>query len=549
MRLLFSAVVPLLASPFAMAQAPLASWLGNPAESLGAVTRSVGDFDGDGRPDFAASAAHSLRVYSSATLGLLREFPSPVAEPDAIVDFDFADCNGDGTLDLIVGLPASSALFTQNGSAWVFSGSNGQLLLALQGVQPLEEAGRAVLALGDISGDGKADFAVSSPGWNSHRGRVQFVSGANGAILATRTGTQPGDRFGQVMEFVGDVNGDSRADLGIALRTLTYVPYDVVNRIDVLSLPGLATLYSMPCSAFQSFQCLGELNGDGIPDLAVVPPLTGVGNVALFVLRWGGSAMVEQSGPVLSLPPNGKSAITAPADLDGDGVADEFLVGAGDDSPVPEALGRVFVCRGTSIVHTIYDAHGRLGNGFGSSLALIGDLDGNGTAEFVAGTPCDGTESFLPRSGRLVVMSTVTPEPIEYCTAKTNGLGCVPQLSFSGVASLSGTEVLSIAASNVLNRRTGLCIWGTQRQEVPFAGGYLCVAPPFQRGPATNSGGSVSGDDCSGRLEFNLLPLAMWLHGVEIGDLVRLQFWQRDPLNADGTGASLSAACEARVGW
>lgn len=537
-----------LASSTAHAQAPLASWYGNPGEELGKLTRSVGDFDGDGRTDFAASAAHSIRVYSSATLALLREFPSPLAAPHGIKDFDFADCDGDGTLDLIAGLPESSSIFTHNGRASVYSGSTGQQLIVLQGTQILEQLGQSVLALGDISGDGRADFAVSSPGWSSNRGRVQFVSGADGAILATRTGATAGGRMGQILESVGDVNGDSREDLGVAFRSQIFGFNEIMNRIEVLSLPTLTPLYTMQGTEFTSFQCVGELNGDGIPDLVLIPPVPGYFAAPLYVCRFGGSAPSEQNGTALTLGPNSVPTVTRSADLDGDGVANEFLVGVG--SNYSSEPGRVYVCRGTNIIRTIHDAGGTLDNDFGSALAIVGDLDGNGSAEALVGTPFDGQDPYtFQRSGRVVILSTVTPEPIEYCTAKTNGLGCVPQLSFSGVASLSGAEVLSIAASNVLNRRTGLCLWGTQRQEVPFAGGYLCVAPPFHRGPATTAGGSASGDDCSGRLDFSLVPLEMWLRGVEIGDLVRLQFWQRDPLNVDGTGASLSAALEARVGW
>lgn len=121
--------------------------------------------------------------------------------------------------------------------------------------------------------------------------------------------------------------------------------------------------------------------------------------------------------------------------------------------------------------------------------------------------------------------------PQVYCTAKTNSLGCVPQIGFSGIPSVSTPAPFIVRATNELNQRTGLLFWGYAPKNIPYQGGFLCVQAPTRRSQLLNSGGSSSGNDCSGtlQLDFNALlrsgvdPLAT--AGTELYS----QFWSRDP--------------------
>jgi hypothetical protein len=94
----------------------------------------------------------------------------------------------------------------------------------------------------------------------------------------------------------------------------------------------------------------------------------------------------------------------------------------------------------------------------------------------------------------------------------------------------------------VLNQKAGLFFFslnGTAAQ--PFQGGTMCIAPPRLRSQILNSGGSTSGNDCSGNfaLDFNAYMRANpTLFGV--GDVVTGQFWSRDP--ADPFQTSLTDA-------
>lgn len=118
-----------------------------------------------------------------------------------------------------------------------------------------------------------------------------------------------------------------------------------------------------------------------------------------------------------------------------------------------------------------------------------------------------------------------------YCTAKTNSLGCVPAISFSGYASQSQPVAFHITAHQVLNQRSGLLLYGFESQAFPYQGGILCVKPPTVRTPVQNSGGAVGPIDCSGvySLELNAHIQAGLAFGLAPGMRAFCQYWMRDP--------------------
>ncbi len=127
------------------------------------------------------------------------------------------------------------------------------------------------------------------------------------------------------------------------------------------------------------------------------------------------------------------------------------------------------------------------------------------------------------------------PEPVIYCTAKTNSLGCTPAIGFSGDASAS-IDDFTINASNIINQRTGFLIYGAQRAAIPFQGGFLCVQPPTRRTPPQSSGGSSSGLDCSGVFTFDFTNALVTAAGAGVGDVITAQYWYRDPQSPSTTG-------------
>ncbi|NUP96891.1 MAG: hypothetical protein HUU28_12095, partial [Planctomycetaceae bacterium] len=136
--------------------------------------------------------------------------------------------------------------------------------------------------------------------------------------------------------------------------------------------------------------------------------------------------------------------------------------------------------------------------------------------------------------------SAIYAVPQVYCTAKTNSLGCVPQIGFTGIPSVSTPAPFVVRSTNQLNQRTGLLFWGYAPKNVPYQGGWLCVQAPTRRSPLLNSGGPTSGNSCTGvlQLDFNLLlrsgsdPLAT------VGTELFSQFWSRDSASSFSTNRS-----------
>ena len=112
---------------------------------------------------------------------------------------------------------------------------------------------------------------------------------------------------------------------------------------------------------------------------------------------------------------------------------------------------------------------------------------------------------------------------------------------------MTGADDLHITASNIVNNKTGVMFWGPAAHSVAFLGGTLCVSSPHQRTPAQLSGGSGSGDDCTGSYDFHFSQAYMVAHGFSVGTQVNVQYWSRDPMHADGTGVGLTDAVEFTI--
>jgi Ca2+-binding RTX toxin-like protein len=155
---------------------------------------------------------------------------------------------------------------------------------------------------------------------------------------------------------------------------------------------------------------LGDLDGDGVPDLAVGGPwqhdgglLTGA--VWVLFLRTDGTVKAAQkisttAGGFGGALDNGEFlgwSIASMGDLDGDGVTDLAVGAPMDNGGNRGAVWVLFLnADGTvkaeqKISATAGGFGGRLSNGdhFGSSVAALGDLDGDGIPDLAVGAPGD----------------------------------------------------------------------------------------------------------------------------------------------------------------
>ena len=136
-----------------------------------------------------------------------------------------------------------------------------------------------------------------------------------------------------------------------------------------------------------------------------------------------------------------------------------------------------------------------------------------------------------------------------YCTAKS-GLACgLPAITTFGQPDPTASSGFFIFAGPAGVNKSGLLMYGnTGRNNVPFNGGTLCVAPPIRRTITVNSGGFTS---CDGEFSIDMNAFAAGALGgnpqsflVTAGNTIRAQWWGRDTV---ATGSFLSNALEWNV--
>ncbi|MEZ4362799.1 MAG: VCBS repeat-containing protein [Kofleriaceae bacterium] len=134
----------------------------------------------------------------------------------------------------------------------------------------------------DFNGDGYADVAVATPGFNNGDGRVEVYFGSPGATFdATSDGTLTGDRTGELFGYrlaaAEDFNADGFADLLVGARGIATGAMTPGRGYLYFGSPG-TSFDPVPDVIFQgtpdeSFAAAvagaGDFNGDGFSDVAI----------------------------------------------------------------------------------------------------------------------------------------------------------------------------------------------------------------------------------------------------------------------------------------
>ena len=158
-----------------------------------------------------------------------------------------------------------------------------------------------------------------------------------------------------------------------------------------------------PGSSFgAALACTGDLDGDGIADLAVGSPGsntygTNAGNVRIYSGRTGVLLREMQGQPATRFG----EALANPGDVDDDG-HDDLLIGA----PYASPFVHLFSGKTGALLFTL---HGARGSRFGSALAGAGDVDGDGVLDVAVGEP-QHDAPVGDNAGRVSVFSGATGE-------------------------------------------------------------------------------------------------------------------------------------------
>lgn len=341
----------------------------------GERTAAAGDIDGDGVPDFfvgnpnlATDAGdNSGRVYlmSGKDRSVIYQIDSPQPQADSKFGFGITvlgDVNGDGTPDLLVGTDSQDVGDnTDQGRAWVFSGSDGAMLYSLDNPFPQGDArfGSRTGLAGDVTGDGVPDTILGASSNDSPAGCGEQDPAPEVCH----------ENQGQAFVFDGAT--------GELVRTLNRPQQD-------------QALCSSRCSFGLSVQGPGDVDGDGVTDhLVDASGYQGAqGRMYLFSGATGELLRTvdnpaPQPGAFFGFQ---DVAPQSPGDLDGDGRADLYGNGFLQNGPAGPGQGRAWVFDGTTgkILDELQDPTPTQGGQFAFSATRT-DYNGDGTPDIYVG--------------------------------------------------------------------------------------------------------------------------------------------------------------------
>lgn len=389
---------------------------------------------------------HLIDATTPANNITINNIPQTLNAYESLIVASVGDINGDGFGDLLIGSPTAGS---SAGSVGIFLGNATQnatidyqsgysyLLTGTAGVT----FGSQVTALGDFNGDGRADFAVSSPHTDTggttevNQGSVTVYLGSNNLGNLSSAGSQftiTGDiaahngKLGSLLAGAGDFNGDGRADLMLrAAPNKVAIVFgnenlagDVINMGEIngasnVDFDGVLVTHSGMSGndKFAAISSAGDFNGDGFRDVVIDYSKDlggGLYDHTLYVLYGSATPLASYDLASLSgtqgfkielLNPTSAEALslTAAGDYNQDGF-DDLLVGNPGDTGNPNTTGTAQDGSVTMVYGSNYDGKAALTGASAvaspGQKAFVGDTSNN-----ILDTAGEGGVSFRGGAG------------------------------------------------------------------------------------------------------------------------------------------------------
>ena len=336
--------------------------------------------------------------------------------------------------------------------------------------------GQAIERIGDLDGDGVPDLAVGAEGYTGASDGAVWIlfMNSDGTVrdreVITASDVTPQAmsfvRFGKCLARLGDVDGDGTTDIAAGSSRYVWILYlnpDGTLKDDrAIDTANLSLDPEAMCG-------MTDLDGNGVPDLAIGDPYH------------AGGGIFRGAVEILFLFPNGalkKSQLISDQDGGFLGVLDDW-----DD--------------------------------FGSSLARVGDIDGDGVVDLAVGAPGDDDGDSSAGAVWILFMNpdgTVASE--QKLSALFGGLTDPPQgyedfgTALTRIGQFDGTEGPDLAVSSMENNGTFWLLFLEDDGTVRSMARYDQDTPGF---PADGFGGfqgvslgAVGDLDANGTLEIIL---------------------------------------------
>ena len=401
---------------------------------FGYAVATAGDVNGDGYTDVIVGAPEysnsqdeegGVWVYHGSRTGLSSTHSAHKECNQDHCDFGKAvatagDVNKDGYADIIVGAPSHNGGLAVEGRVFVWHGGSGGIPTGVahwyaESNQYTGELGTSVGTAGDIDGDGYADVIVGASGYSapsdnegaafvwygSENGVNNDVNGHPGNAPWMVDSDQANARLGVSVGMAGDVNGDGYTDVIVGAHLYNSGHVDEgAAWLYLGSSSGLETSWDNMDEGNQTdawfgyrVGTAGDVNGDGFADVIVGAPLfTSDADEAGRAWVWHGSP--DGISPSNDWNAGGSSeqawfgsSVATAGDVNGDGYSDVIVGAPGDFSKA----GTAYVYHGapSSLSETaLWTKLSNMGQAqFGWSVGTAGDVNGDGYADVIVGSP------------------------------------------------------------------------------------------------------------------------------------------------------------------
>ena len=356
------------------------------------------------------------------------EFAEPFVEPTRILQEwrgeaandqfgwiarNAGDVDGDGIDDVVTSAPTSAEGGPAAGKVYVYSSATGALLWSALGEEN-DQLGLGIETAGDLDADGAADIIAGAPGGD----RAVVYSGRDGRELLTLEGSSPGERFGHRVSDVGDVDGDGIPDL------LVGAPQNDEAGEDA----GAAYVFSGRTGALL-LELRGEAPGDSFGSavhgwaldgelylIVGAPNAAGGGRTYVY------TELTDEPGFVIEPDASGSQLggmfVSVVGDVDRDGVQDIYASDFSDTALGPNT-GKAYVHSGATGKRLHVFTGENAGDGYGIGTGDAGDLNGDGFDDVVVGAWQFGAAA--PSGGKVTVHSGKDGRLLQQITGKVMG--------------------------------------------------------------------------------------------------------------------------------